>query len=69
VTAAYTHAPAKEISVYDYSQVIFATIWGMIFLGQQPDIYSVIGYVIIVGVAVWMYLMNKRDDRVNKKAD
>ena len=28
VTAAYTYAPAKEISVYDYSQVIFAAILG-----------------------------------------
>ena len=67
VTAAYTHAPAREISVYDYSQVIFATIWGMIFLSQKPDLYSVLGYVIIVGVAVWMYLMNKRADRVSKE--
>ena len=66
VTAAYTHAPAREISVYDYSQVIFATIWGMIFLSQKPDIYSVIGYVIIVGVAVWMYLMNKKYDASGK---
>jgi drug/metabolite transporter (DMT)-like permease len=57
VTKAYTKAPAKDISIYDYSQVIFAAILGFIFLGQVPDIYSVIGYIIIIGAAVlkWKY--------------
>lgn len=63
VTAAYTYAPAKEISVYDYSQVIFAAIWGMLFLGQLPDLFSVLGYVIIVSVAIAMYIRTKREAR------
>ena len=53
ITAAYTYAPAKEISVYDYTQVIFAAIWGFLFFGQIPDAWSVIGYVIIIGAAVY----------------
>ena len=61
VTAAYTYAPAKEISVYDYSQVIFAAIWGMLFLGQLPDLFSVLGYIIIVSVAVAMYIRTKKE--------
>lgn len=52
VTAAYSNAPAKEISVYDYTQVIFAAIMGFVLFNQVPDIYSAIGYVIIIGVAV-----------------
>ena len=60
VTAAYTYAPAKEISVYDYSQVIFAALWGILFLGQIPDIYSALGYLIIVSVAIAMYIATKR---------
>ena len=28
ITAAYTYAPSREISVYDYSQIIFAAIAG-----------------------------------------
>lgn len=57
VTAAYTKAPAKEISVFDYSQVIFAAILGMLFLNQLPDGHSIIGYAIIIGTAVakWFY--------------
>ncbi len=53
ITAAYTYAPAKEISVYDYTQVIFAAIWGYFIFGQQPDVFSVIGYVIIISAAVY----------------
>ena len=52
ITAAYTYAPAKEISVYDYTQVIFAAIWGFCFFGQVPDVISIVGYVIIIGAAV-----------------
>lgn len=53
ITAAYTKAPAKEISVFDYSQIVFAALLGFLFLGELPDIYSCIGYVIIIGAAVW----------------
>ncbi|MBQ9707736.1 MAG: DMT family transporter [Firmicutes bacterium] len=60
ITAAYTHAPAKEVSVYDYTQIIFAAALGLIFFGQIPDIYSVIGYCIIAGVAVAMFIYNNR---------
>lgn len=58
ITKAYTKAPAKEISVFDYTQVIFAALLGFVFLGQIPDWMSVVGYVIIIGSAVfkWNYL-------------
>ena len=61
ITSAYAKAPAKEISVYDFSIVIFAAILGFVFLNQKPDILSVIGYVIIIGTAVikWYYTVKK----------
>lgn len=61
ITKAYTKAPAKEISVFDYTQVIFAALLGFIFLGQMPDIFSVIGYIIIIGSAIfkWWYIKEK----------
>lgn len=61
ITNAYAKAPAKEISVYDFSIVIFAAILGFVFLDQIPDWLSVIGYVIIIGVAfVRWYLGGKK---------
>lgn len=52
---------SQEISVFDYSQVIFAAILGFVFLDQIPDVLSIIGYIIIIGSAVgkWWYTMKK----------
>ena len=52
ITTAYKYAPAKEISVFDYTQVIFAAILGFIFFGEIPVAYSFIGYGIIIGIAI-----------------
>ena len=60
VTAAYAHAPAKEISVYDYSQVLFTALWGLIFFAEAPDYLSVIGYVIIIGAAIAKYVVGRK---------
>ena len=61
ITTAYKFAPAKEISVFDYTQVIFAAVLGMIFLNETPVPLSILGYVIIIGTAVarWYYLRGK----------
>ena len=50
ITRAYTYAPAKEISVFDYSIVIFAAVLGGIFLGERPVALSFAGYAIVIAV-------------------
>ena len=67
ITAAYYHAPAREISVYDYSQIIFSAIIGFLLFHQIPDRFSVLGYVIIIGMAVWMFFYNQRHDAAEIK--
>lgn len=59
VTAAYANAPAKEISVFDYSQVIFAAFMGFLLFDQIPDLWSILGYLTIILVSVVMFLKNK----------
>ena len=61
VTTAYQNAPARDISVFDYSQVIYAAIFGLILFGELPDIWSIVGYIIIIGTAFakW-YLLTRR---------
>lgn len=60
ITAAYYHAPAREISVYDYSQIVFSAFLGFIVFGQIPDPLSWLGYIIICSMAVVMFLYNNR---------
>lgn len=61
ITAAYSFAPAREISVYDYSQVIFSALFGWIVFSQIPDALSFTGYAIIILMAVMMYLNGKKE--------
>lgn len=65
ITTAYYYAPAREISVYDYFQIIFAAIIGFFVFNQVPDKYSWIGYGIIFLMAFLMFIYNKNID--NKK--
>lgn len=60
ITAAYTRAPSREISVYDYSQIIFAAVVGFFVFGDVPDLLSFVGYIIIIAMAVWMFIYNNR---------
>lgn len=55
ITTAYKCAPAKEISVFDYTQVLFAALLGIFFLGEYPLPLSILGYVTIIGVAVFRW--------------
>lgn len=61
ITTAYSKAPAKEISVFDYANVIFTAMLGWIFLSQCPDKFSIIGYVIIIGAAIIKWKHNNRN--------
>ena len=63
ITAAYRHAPAKEISVFDYSQILYAALWGFLLFGELPDVLSIVGYIIIIGAAVFRCIFNLRADK------
>lgn len=60
ITAAYFHAPAKEISVYDYSQIIFSALIGFLLFHQVPDGYSIFGYIVICAMALAMFFLNNK---------
>lgn len=53
ITTAYSKAPAKEISIYDYSQIIFTTLLSFVVFGDLPDTFSFVGYAIIISAAVF----------------
>ena len=63
ITSAYKFAPAKEISVFDYTQVIFAALLGIAFLHETPVPLSIVGYVIIIGTAVARWYATLRQEK------
>lgn len=60
VTLAYKYAPAKEISIFDYSNIIFSAIISIVVFNVIPDKYSFIGYIIIFSASYYMFLNNKK---------
>lgn len=66
ITSAYKYAPAGEVSIYNYSNVIFSSILGIIFFSEVPDIFSFIGYIMIFGAGytVFKFGRNKENKEV-----
>ncbi len=60
ITLSYKLAPAKEVSIYSYLSLIFASLYGFIIFDQTPTYLSIIGYIIIVFSAYLLFLYNKR---------
>lgn len=67
ITFAYSFAPARNISVFEYSQILFASLLGFFVLSEIPDTYSIIGYVIIISVGIYMILRGARDGKSGNK--
>ncbi|MDY5932000.1 MAG: DMT family transporter [Candidatus Ornithospirochaeta sp.] len=60
ITAAYAYAPARDISVYDYSQILFSAVIGFFVFADQPDGWSVLGYFVIIAMAILMFLHDQK---------
>ena len=45
---AYRLAPAGQIAPVNYMAIIFAGVWGFLLWNEVPDLYSVIGFCIIL---------------------
>ena len=48
-------APASRLSPFLYTQIIWATLFGLIFFGQFPDLITIVGaaVVIVSGLYIW----------------
>ena len=69
ITAAYTYAPAGKISIFDYSQIIFATLLGFFLFGEIPDKYSFTGYALIILASLGTFLYNMKAARQNQSVE
>lgn len=58
LTYAYKLAPASEVSVYDYSNIIFSSIIGYMFMQEQLDFLEILGIAIIIISSIIVYKQN-----------
>ncbi|GGH75804.1 membrane protein [Pullulanibacillus pueri] len=67
VTLAYKFAPAREISIFFYSTVLYSTLLSIFLFMQWPDWLSVIGYLVIFGALLYMFMKNNKGAVVRSK--
>lgn len=58
LTYAYRLATAAEISIYNYSGIVFSIILGYVFLGEVLDVTSVIGCALVIVAALITYIFS-----------
>ncbi|WP_394175823.1 DMT family transporter [Guptibacillus hwajinpoensis] len=67
LTIAYKFAPAREISIFFYSTVVYSALISIVLFGQIPDAWSILGYVIIFSASFYMFMRNNREAKIEKR--
>jgi drug/metabolite transporter (DMT)-like permease len=49
LTEGLNRARAGQAMPITYLQIVFATVWGLLFFGEVPDLLTVVGAVLVVG--------------------
>jgi len=60
MTSAYRYAPAGELAIYTYSNIIFSIIFSIVIWSDFPDFYSLIGALLIVSGGYINYKVKKK---------
>jgi len=50
-----TVAEAGAVAPFGYAGVIFATSWGLLIFGEVPDLWTLLGALVIVGAGVYVW--------------
>ncbi|KUJ78823.1 DMT family transporter [Ruegeria profundi] len=66
IILAYRAAPAGVVAPSQYSQIIWATLFGMIFFSERPDSWVAVGASIIIASGVFVVW---RESRANTSAN
>jgi drug/metabolite transporter (DMT)-like permease len=57
---AYQRGPAPTIAVYDYTYLVFATMFGVVVFTEYPDGLTVLGMLIITVSGIWAIRGNRK---------
>lgn len=55
ITESYHYARASDVAPYQYMHVLFTAIISILFLQEAPDIFSILGSLIIVSAFIYLY--------------
>lgn len=69
LTYAYRMAPAGEVSVYNYTSIVFAVILGTVFLGDQITWNSALGGALVILAAILVYKFSPSPGKASQLDD
>ena len=55
LTYSYRYAPASEVSIYNYTGIIFSGLFGFLFFGEVLKMNSIIGIGLVLAASVIVY--------------
>ena len=61
MTNGYRHAPASELAVYSYANIIFSILIGVLIWGEIPDVYSFAGATLVVAAGIMNYFATNKN--------
>lgn len=66
---AFQKAEASVVSPFMYTQILWTTILSVLIFGGFPDIYSIVGILMIIGSGIMMWHRSRGPKRVPKPAE
>jgi drug/metabolite transporter (DMT)-like permease len=60
--AAYVHAPAGVLAPFSYAQIVAATVVGVLVFDTVPDLWTLLGVVMIIGAGVFVARVQRAAD-------
>lgn len=60
VWLAFRSAPASVVSPFQFSQIVWGTLYGLLLFGDVPDRYVVIGSLTIVGSGLYVFFREQK---------
>ncbi len=62
VILAYRSGEAMVIAPMQYSQIVWATLFGLLFFGETPDLATALGAAVVIASGVYIVLREGRSD-------
>lgn len=60
IISAYQTGEAAIVAPMQYSQILWATVFGLLFFGETTDLYTAVGASIIIGSGIYIVLRESR---------
>ncbi|MBO5940098.1 MAG: DMT family transporter [Kiritimatiellae bacterium] len=63
ITLGYKFAEPREVSVYDYTGIVFGAVLGFVAFGEIPDFISVLGFAVIIAMGLLLHFRRNRGEK------